>query len=132
MMQNVIRPMIFGLLGAVAIIAFAYAVLAMTVPSRAASGCAGTIVKASWYGTESGHTTANGEPFNGRSLTAAHRTLPFNTRLLVTYQGKSVKVRINDRGPHIKGRTLDLSEAAAKRIGLIHAGVAKVCLTRLR
>lgn len=118
-------------LGAVAVACFTYGLLAMTVPSRGASACAGTIVKASWYGTESGSFTANGEPFNGRSLTAAHKTLPFNTKLRVTYQGKSVTVRINDRGPYIKGRTLDLSRAAAVRIGLIHAGVAKVCMERL-
>lgn len=99
-------------------------------PSQA-KGCAGQVVVASYYGTESGAVTANGEPFNGRALTAAHKTLPFNTRLLVTYQGKSVKVRINDRGPYIKGRTLDLSRASAVRIGLINAGVAKVCMERL-
>jgi rare lipoprotein A len=129
--MSMVRPLIAGVLGAFAILCFAYGILAMTVPSRAASGCSGKVVVASWYGTESGSTTANGEPFNGRALTAAHKTLPFNTRLLVTYQGKSVKVRINDRGPYIKGRTLDLSRASAVRIGLINAGVAKVCMERL-
>ncbi len=128
MMQSVIRPVLFGVLGAFAILAFAYGILAATVPARGADGCPGKYVKASWYGTESGSITANGEPFNGRSLTAAHRSLPFNTKLRVTYQGKSVVVRVNDRGPYIKGRTLDLSRASAVRIGLIHAGVAKVCM----
>jgi rare lipoprotein A len=86
---------------------------------------------ASYYGTESGSRTANGERFTGNDLTAAHRTLPFNTKLRVTYHGKSVVVRINDRGPFIRGRSLDLSRAAAARIGLIHAGVGKVCVERL-
>lgn len=86
---------------------------------------------ASWYGAESGNRTANGERFDGTSLTAAHKTLPFGTRLRVTYQGKSVVVRINDRGPYIKGRHIDLSRAAAARIGLIPAGVGKVCVERL-
>lgn len=86
---------------------------------------------ASWYGAESGNRTANGERFDGTSLTAAHKTLPFGTRLRVTYQGKSVVVRINDRGPYIKGRHIDLSRAAAARIGLIPAGVGKVCVERI-
>lgn len=81
---------------------------------------------ASWYGTESGNRTANGEPFDGTSLTAAHRTLPFGTMLKVIYQGREVVVRINDRGPFISGRQLDLSEAAARRIGLTRAGVGRV------
>ena len=86
---------------------------------------------ASHYGSESGSRTANGEPFNGSSMTAAHRTLPFGTKLRVSYRGKSVVVRINDRGPYIRGRQLDLSTAAARRIGMISAGVAKVCTERL-
>lgn len=88
-------------------------------------------VVASWYGTESGNRTANGEPFDGTSMTAAHKTLPFGTKLRVTYRGKSVVVRVNDRGPFIKGRSLDLSHAAAKRLGLIPAGVGRVCFTRI-
>lgn len=87
---------------------------------------------ASWYGTESGDKTANGEHFNGKSLTAAHKSLPFGTKLRVTYQGKSVVVRVNDRGPFHPGRTLDLASAAAKKIGLTEAGVGKVraCVVR--
>lgn len=96
-----------------------------------AADCAGQWVRASWYGTESGNRTANGEHFDGSSLTAAHKTLPFGTRLLVTYRGKSVVVRVNDRGPFIKGRALDLSHAAARRVGLTAAGVGKVCVARL-
>ena len=96
--------------------------------------------EASYYGTESGSTTANGEHFTGRDLTAASRTLPFNTRVRVTYvgtkahpgTGKSVVVRINDRGPALwTGRVIDLSKAAAVAIGLVHAGHGKVCLERL-
>jgi len=86
---------------------------------------------ASWYGAESGNRTANGERFDGTSLTAAHKTLPFGTRLRVSYGGRSVVVRINDRGPYVRGRSLDLSHAAARRIGLVPAGVARVCVERL-
>lgn len=85
----------------------------------------------SWYGTESGSVTANGEHFDGTSMTAAHKSMPFGTKLRVTYKGKSVVVRINDRGPYIKGRVLDLSHAAARKIGLTAAGVGMVCWTRL-
>lgn len=79
--------------------------------------------------------TANGEHFDGSGMTAAHKTLPFGTKLRVTYTSKTgvtktVTVRINDRGPYIKGRVLDLSHAAAKRIGLTTAGVGRVCWTR--
>ncbi len=82
---------------------------------------------ASWYGQESGNRTANGEPFDGSGMTAAHRSMRFGTRLRVEYAGRSVTVRVNDRGPFIRGRSLDLSRAAASRLGLIPAGVGKVC-----
>jgi rare lipoprotein A len=110
-------------------VAYAIVVWVFAAPPVRAAECQ-TMV-ASWYGTESGNRTANGERFNGTSLTAAHKTLPFGTKLRVTYQGKSVVVRINDRGPYIKGRSLDLSRAAAVKIGLIPAGVARVCVKRL-
>lgn len=72
--------------------------------------------------------TASGEKFNPKAMTAAHRTLPFGTKVQVTNprNGKSVVVRINDRGPFIRGRDLDLSKAAAAEIGILGAGVAKV------
>jgi len=75
-----------------------------------------------------GRTTSNGEIFDMYKFTAAHKTLPFNTKLRVTNEDneKSVVVRINDRGPFIKGRDLDLSFAAAKEIGLIPYGVKKL------
>jgi rare lipoprotein A len=81
---------------------------------------------ASFY--KSGRLTANGERFNPMGLTAAHRKLPFGTRVKVTNlrNGKSVIVRINDRGPFIKGRVIDLSLGAAKVIGLHKSGVAKI------
>ncbi|PZN08037.1 MAG: hypothetical protein DIU76_03480 [Bacillota bacterium] len=84
---------------------------------------------ASWYGPGFyGRPTASGEIFTGRELTAAHRTLPFGTVLLVRYPetGRSVQVRINDRGPYVEGRDLDLSEAAAEALGMIAVGVAPV------
>jgi len=84
---------------------------------------------ASYYGAKwHGRTTANGERMDVYAMTAAHKTLPFHTRVRVTMlsTGKSVIVRINDRGPFVKGRIIDLSDEAARRIGLIGAGVAKV------
>jgi len=66
---------------------------------------------------------------NPSTLTAAHRSMPFGTRIKVTnrHNGRSVVVRINDRGPFIRGRVLDLSKAAAQNIGMIQSGAAKVC-----
>lgn len=86
--------------------------------------------KASWYGPGfHGRRTANGEVFNANALTAAHRTLPFGTRVRVTHRatGRSVVVRINDRGPFIRGRVIDLSKASAQAIGM--GGVADVTLS---
>ncbi|RTL54103.1 MAG: septal ring lytic transglycosylase RlpA family protein [Bradyrhizobiaceae bacterium] len=81
---------------------------------------------ASYYGNESGSKTASGQRFNQNALTAAHKTLPFGTRLKVTHAGRSVIVTINDRGPFVKGRVLDLSTAAARAIGLTGRGVGQV------
>ena len=84
---------------------------------------------ASWYGPGfHGRATASGETFNQHALTAAHRTLPLGTEATVTNleTGQSVQVKINDRGPYVPGRHLDLSRAAAKKIGLTKKGVAKV------
>jgi rare lipoprotein A len=83
---------------------------------------------ASWYAL---HTrTASGERMNPASMTAAHRSLPFGTWLTVTNQGngKSVIVRINDRGPFIPGRIVDLSKAAAEELSFIRSGHTKVCM----
>ena len=87
--------------------------------------------ESSWYGGKfHGRKTASGEIFNKNELTAAHRTLKFGTRIQVTNpkNGRSVIVKINDRGPFTGGRMLDLSEKAAKIIGIKQRGVGKVCL----
>jgi rare lipoprotein A len=81
---------------------------------------------ASFYGNESGSKTASGQRFNQNAMTAAHRSLPFGTRLRVTHGGRSVVVTINDRGPFIRGRVLDLSTGAARAVGLTSAGVGRV------
>jgi rare lipoprotein A len=86
---------------------------------------------ASWYGYESnGNETASGETFNQYALTAAHRTLPFGTRVRVTNlrNGRSVIVRINDRGPYISGRIIDISVGAAQAIDMYDSGLAQVQL----
>jgi rare lipoprotein A len=88
---------------------------------------------ASWYGPRfQGKRTASGERFDTNELTAAHKTLPFGTRVRVKslVNGKEVVVRINDRGPFIKGRIIDLSRAAAEALGL--SGIKQVVLERLR
>jgi rare lipoprotein A len=84
---------------------------------------------ASWYGPRfHGRRTANGEVYNQHALTAAHKTLPLGSRAVVTNlnTGQSIEVRINDRGPFIKGRVIDLSQAAARLVGVIGPGVAPV------
>jgi rare lipoprotein A len=81
---------------------------------------------ASFYGNESGSKTASGQRFNQNAMTAAHRTLPFGTKLRVTHGSRSVVVTINDRGPFIRGRVLDLSTGAARAVGLTSAGVGRV------
>ena len=85
---------------------------------------------ASWYALTS--QTASGERMNPNELTAAHRSLPFGTRVLVENlsNGRSVVVRINDRGPFIGGRVIDLSKAAAAHIGMLGSGTAKVRITK--
>jgi rare lipoprotein A len=87
---------------------------------------------ASWYGpTFYGHRTANGEVYNGDELTAAHRTLPMPVNVRVTNldNGRSIIVRVNDRGPYAKGRIIDLSEAAARELDMIRNGTARVRVT---
>lgn len=88
-------------------------------------------VLTSWYGPGfHGHLTANGERYNQHGLTAAHKTLPFGTRLKVCFKRCAV-VRVTDRGPYIYGRSLDLSKGAADAIGLTGSGVGRVKITRL-
>ena len=81
---------------------------------------------ASFYGNESGSKTASGQRFNQNALTCAHRSLPFGTRLRVTHGGNSVVVTVNDRGPFVRGRVLDLSTAAARAVGITGSGVGMV------
>jgi rare lipoprotein A len=106
-----------------AVAAIASAVAFQPMAASAATGCGG----ASWY--SAGSRTASGERMNASTLTAAHRSLAFGTRLKVTnrHNGRSVVVRINDRGPFIRGRVLDLSRAAAQNIGMVASGTASVC-----
>ena len=82
--------------------------------------------KASYYGSESGARTASGARYNPMGMTAAHRSLPFGTKLKVTHGSRSVVVAVNDRGPFIRGRVLDLSKGAAQVIGLTGRGVGHV------
>ncbi len=94
----------------------------------------GTIGDASWYGIEErGRLTANGESMDPEAMTAAHRTLPFDSVVRVTdlETGRSVTVRINDRGPFIRGRIIDLSHRAARELGIDRKGVARVMLTHI-
>lgn len=86
---------------------------------------------ASWYGPwHHGRPTASGKPFNMHALTAAHRTLPLGTRVRVTnlLNGRSVVVKITDRGPYVPGRSIDLSHAAAKALDMLKRGLASVRL----
>ncbi len=86
---------------------------------------------ASWYGPGfNGRRSANGERYNQNNLTAAHRSLPFGTKVRVTNvrNGRSVIVRITDRGPHVRGRIIDLSAAAARIVGVMQSGVAPVSI----
>ena len=104
-------------------------------PVQPSPGDVGTAIAggvASWYGPGfAGRRTASGEAFNPREYTAAHRTLPFGSKVRVTMNGRSVVVRINDRGPFSAGRVIDLSQAAAEEIGLRRAGSGRVELALL-
>lgn len=96
--------------------------------ASAADQCGG----ASWYGPGfHGKKTASGQKFNQNAMTAAHKSLPFGTVVKVTNErtGKSINVTINDRGPFHKGRIIDLSKAAAAKLGTIQSGTGKVCIS---
>ena len=131
-MQTQCRP--YQLVGfSLAVLALAAAGCASTRPSRATTTppAPGTRVVgfASWYGQRhQGRATASGEAFDMTKLTAAHRTMPFGTRLRVTNveNGRSVVVRVNDRGPWVDDRVLDVSLAAARALGMTGDGVTKV------
>jgi rare lipoprotein A len=102
-------------------LAVAVALASSTVPAAAQCG------RASWYALRT--RTASGERMNPAAMTAAHRSLPFGTRITVTNRrnGRVVTVRINDRGPYARGRVLDLSRAAARRLGFVGSGHTSVC-----
>ncbi|MFZ1814744.1 MAG: septal ring lytic transglycosylase RlpA family protein [Rhizobiaceae bacterium] len=104
-------------------VAAAAGILLLCQNAQAATQCGG----ASWYDLNS--RTASGEQMRPDLLTAAHKSLPFGSKILVTNKrnGRSVVVRVNDRGPFIKGRIVDLSRAAATKIGMIGSGHAPVC-----
>ncbi|MBN8414339.1 septal ring lytic transglycosylase RlpA family protein [Halomonas litopenaei] len=90
--------------------------------------------QASFYSDRfQGRRTASGDTFDQQALTAAHRSLPFGTKVLVTRRdtGQSVEVEINDRGPFVKGRVIDLSKQAARQLGMLKRGTAPVLLTYL-
>ncbi len=114
-MQKFLAPVILGL----------FLVACQSAPGLSDNS---TVTTASWY--QCCHTTANGESFNPDGLTAAHRTLAFGTRVRVTNlaNNRSVTVRINDRGPFIGGRGIDLSRGAARAIGCISSGTCRVSM----
>ncbi len=101
---------------------------------QAASGARAEVGIATWYGARAhGRRTADGGTFDRHALTAAHRTLPFNSRVRVTnlQNGRSVIVRITDRGPRAPGRIIDLSWAAARELDMVESGIARVRVERL-
>jgi rare lipoprotein A len=104
------------------------AVIANKSALHASMGSGGAYTLASFY--SHGRRTASGERFDPHGLTAAHRTLPFGTRVRVTNlaTGRSVTVRVNDRGPYVRGRSIDVSSSAAQMLGITRQGVAKVKL----
>ncbi|GAB5505956.1 MAG: septal ring lytic transglycosylase RlpA family protein [Rhizobiaceae bacterium] len=106
----------------------AAATLALALSAPAVAHAVPQCGSASWYALHS--RTASGEMMNPAAMTAAHRSLPFGTKVQVTNarNGRTVVVRINDRGPFIKGRIIDLSKAAAHQLGFVRAGHTKICL----
>lgn len=106
-----------------------------SLPARAASAYFEETGRASWYGEwHDGRATAQGTAFDRTAFTAAHRTLPFGTIVQVTNLAnhRMVKVEITDRGPHVPGRVIDVSAAAARELGMQHRGTARVRLRAFR
>ena len=112
----------------IVVVAALVAVLSSTTGAFAGDQCGG----ASWYSLP-GNRTASGDRMNPSAMTAAHKTLPFGTKVRVVDQrtGKSILVTINDRGPFVRGRIIDLSKAAATKLGFRNAGHTKVCIERV-
>lgn len=132
-----IRALCEAILGSVIILAVAYGFLVSSVPhAEAGEGCRGQIVWATWYGKESCQRspckTATGRHFDGSQILVAHRSLPFGTKLRISYAGRSIVAPVEDRGPAAwTGNTVDLSRAVAVKLGMISAGRVKVCVERL-
>lgn len=114
--------------GLFAVLAFSCLILSQG-PAQAFKQCG----KASWYAGPT-NKTASGERLSHGANTAAHKSLPFGSKVRVTNRrnGRSIIVRINDRGPFIKGRIIDLTRGGAKRLGFINAGVTSVCISRIK
>jgi len=112
----------------IVVVAALVAGLISTTGAYAGDQCGG----ASWYSLP-GNRTASGDRMNPSAMTAAHKSLPFGTKVRVVDQrtGKSIQVTINDRGPFVKGRIIDLSKAAATKLGFRNAGHTKVCIERV-
>jgi rare lipoprotein A len=126
-----LRAAIVSALASITILGFAVGFIFWTVPARGGETVCG---KASWYGNEHhGRRTASGEVFNQWAMTAAMPSRKhLGERWRVTYNGKSVVVRINDLGPHRRlNRIIDLSMESARQIGLLSEGVATVCIEKL-
>ena len=105
----------------ISICCVALSLLIGSFSARAESGIA------SFYGGKHhGGPTASGERYNQNAMTCAHRTARFGTKLTVTYRGRSIECRVNDRGPFVRGRVIDVSIAAARELGMIGAGLVKV------
>jgi rare lipoprotein A len=122
---------IYGLIGALLIPGAVLAKPAENTATTRESKANPLVGIASFYGNKfQGRRTANGEKFDNHAFTAAHKTLRFNSRVRVinVRNGLSVIVRVNDRGPFIRGRIIDLSKAAAKKIGITHSGTVIVRL----
>lgn len=114
-----------------AVFAFASAGATVATTEVVYAGSKASAGTASYYGKRfHGRTTANGERFNMNAMTAAHKSLPFGTKVKVTNRnnGKSVIVRINDRGPYHGNRVIDLSRGAAAKIGMLNSGTARVSI----
>jgi rare lipoprotein A len=119
------RAFMLRLLGTTALLTLLVGCASQTIDPRGYEDTG----KASWYGARhQGKPTASGERFDQNAFTAAHRQLPFGTRVKVTNMDsqQSVIVRINDRGPHTRGRLIDVSRAAAERLGIMRSGTAAV------
>lgn len=133
-LRSQIPALIAAVIGALVVVCVAYGFMSMS--QALAAACPGQMVKASYYGQETCRgkarcQTADGTRFDGSQMLVAHKSLPFGTKVRFTYKGHSVTLPVRDRGPYIEGRSYDLSEAAARRLGFLRAGVVTLCAERL-